>query len=207
MAPAAAEPKPKPKGKPKPSAKPPQPASRPPPPALAGGARPTPAATPPAKQQGAGAGTEQRKLDRNALSACGDSARATAGSQAHDRELDSQELSSLCSAAQAIAREVASQRGGLGRLHALIIDGRELQEHRIRVLDGSRAARLLNKDPRAFGAAVKQLYLSGSAGGVELRELLAYNESMDTDQPELDSGVASGDATPTFGRGARDAAG
>ena len=42
VAPAAAEPKPK----PKPPAKPPQPASRPPPPALAGGARPTPAATP-----------------------------------------------------------------------------------------------------------------------------------------------------------------
>ena len=41
-----------------------------------------------AKQQGAGAGAEQKKLDRNALSACGDSARATAGSQAHDRELD-----------------------------------------------------------------------------------------------------------------------
>eukprot|EP00964_Phaeocystis_antarctica_P009367 scaffold5078_cov63-Phaeocystis_antarctica.AAC.1 len=38
----------------------------------------------------------------------------------------------------------------------------------------------------------KQLYLSGSAGGAELRELLAYNESMDTDRPELDSGVASG---------------
>jgi len=169
VAPAAAEPKPKPMGKPKPSAKPPQPASRPPPPALAGGARPTPAATPPAKQQGAGAGTEQKKLDRNALSACGDSARATAGSQAHDRELDSQELSSLCSAAQAIAREVASQRGGLGRLHALIIDGRELsQEHRIPVFNNSRAARLLNKDPRDFGAAVKQLYLSGPAGGAGL---------------------------------------
>jgi hypothetical protein len=30
---------------------------------------------------------------------------------------------------------------------------------------------------------------------------------MDTDQPELDSGVASGGATPTFRRGARDAAG
>merc|ERR1740124_2091171 len=120
VAPAAAEPKPKPMGKPKPSAKPPQPASRPPPPALAGGARPTPAATPPAKQQGAGAGTEQRKLDRNALSACGDSARSEEaplptlsrrarewdqGGKAHDRELDPQELGSLCAAAKAIGTE------------------------------------------------------------------------------------------------------
>jgi len=166
VAPAAAEPKPKPKGKPKPSAKPPQPASRPPPPALAGGARPTPAATPPAKQQGAGAGTEQKKLDRNALSACGDSARDTAASQALDRELDPQVLSSLCCAARAIADEVvqadATSRGHSkvdltvyrynGFEHALIIDGRELQEHRIRVLDSSRAARLLNKDPRDFSA-------------------------------------------------------
>ena len=125
-----------------------------------------------------------------------------------------------CCAASAIADEVvqaeATSRGHSkvdltvyrynGFEHALIIDGREL-EHRIPVLTNSRAARLLNKDPRAFGAAVKQLYLSGSAGGVELRELPAYNESMDTDQPELASGVASGDATPTFGRGARDAAG
>jgi len=157
VAPAAAEPKPKPKGKPKPSAKPPQPASRPPPPALAGGARPTPAATPPAKQQGAGAGTEQKKLDRNALSACGDSARATAGSQAHDRGLDPQELSSRCSAAQAIANEVwqgTPSSLGLGAplMHALVIDGRELAKHKIPVLSSSRAARLLNKDPRDFSA-------------------------------------------------------
>eukprot|EP00964_Phaeocystis_antarctica_P097162 scaffold63335_cov57-Phaeocystis_antarctica.AAC.1 len=174
VAPAAAEPKPKPKGKPKPSAKPPQPASRPPPPAMAGGARPTPAATPaatpPAKQQGAGAGTEQRKLDRNALSACGDSARATAGSQAHDRELDSQELSSLCSAARAIAQEVYSARrvySPTDRSHPLIIDGRDcgIEHGGLPVISNSRAARLLNKDPRDFGAAVKQLYLSGSAGG------------------------------------------
>ena len=33
------------------------------------------------------------------------------------------------------------------------------------------------------------------------------SEGMETDQPELDSGVASGGATPTLGRGARDAAG
>ena len=118
-------------------------------------------------------------------------------------------MSSLCSAAQAIAREVyGSRSASLGRLHALIIDGRELKgEHRIPVFTSSRAAQLLKKDPRGFGAAVKQLYLSGPAGGAGLRELLAYNESMDTDQPELDSSVASGGATPTFGRGARDAAG
>ena len=79
-------------------------------------------------------------------------------------------------------------------------------------LGNSRAAQLLDKDPRAFGAAVKQLYLSGPAGGAGLRELLAHNESMETDQPEFDLGrpapaSASGSATPTFGRGARDAAG
>ena len=79
------------------------------------------------------------------------------------------------------------------------------------VLGNSRAKRLLDKDPRAFGAAVKQLYLSGQAGGAGLRELLAHNESMETDQPEFNFGgpaaSASGSATPTSGRGARDAAG
>ena len=100
-----------------------------------------------------------------------------------------------------------------GSEHALIIDGRELQEHRIRVLSGSRAAQLLEKDPRGFGATVKRLYLSGQAGGAGLRELLAYRtESMETDQPGFNLGrpapaSASGSATPTSGRGARDAAG
>ena len=79
------------------------------------------------------------------------------------------------------------------------------------MLGNSRAARLLDKDPRAFGAAVKQLYLSGPEGGAGLRELLAHNESMETDQPESNFGgpaaSASGSATPTSGRGARDAAG
>ena len=64
-----------------------------------------------------------------------------------------------------------------GSEHALIIDGRELQEHRIRVLSGSQAAQLLEKDPRGFGATVKRLYLSGQAGGAGLRELLAHTES------------------------------
>ena len=54
-----------------------------------------------------GVGKQQAaKLNRNALSACGDSARDTAASQAHDRELNTQELSSLCTAAKAIANEV-----------------------------------------------------------------------------------------------------
>ena len=72
------------------------------------------------------------------------------------------------------------------------------------MLPSSRAARLLKKDPRDLhlGAIVKRLYLSGPVGGAGLRELLAHDESMDTDQPELDSGVASGGATPsTFGTG------
>ena len=97
-------------------------------------------------------------------------------------------------------------------MHALVIDGRELRQHIIPVLFSSRAARLLDKDPRGFGATVKQLYLSGQAGGAELRELLAHPESMETDQPEFYPGMpapasSSGSATPTSGRGARDAAG
>ena len=184
---------------------------------MAGGARPTPAATPSAKQQGAGAGTEQKKLNRNALSACGDSAQATAASQAHDCELNPQELSSLCSAARAIAQEVYSARRVLSprdRLHPLIIDGRDcgIERGGLPVIANSRARRLLDKDPRAFGAAVKQLYLSGPEGGAGLRELLAHNESMETDQPEFYPGMpapasSSGSATPTSGRGERDAAG
>ena len=39
------------------------------------------------------------------------------------------------------------------------------------------AARLLDKDPRGFGATVKQLYLSGQAGGAKLRELLAHTDA------------------------------
>ena len=63
--------------------------------------------------QGTGVGKQQAaKLNRNALSACGDSARDTAASQAHDRELDPQELNLLCSAAKAIADEVVQSRGG-----------------------------------------------------------------------------------------------
>ena len=87
--------------------------------------------------------TQSRKqLNRNALSACGDSARATAASQAHDRELDPQELSALCRAAKAIATEVVQRDGHRGaklKAHALVIDGRELK-HMIIVLTSSRAA-------------------------------------------------------------------
>ena len=111
------------------------------------------------------------------------------------------------------AARVAS-RSPKDRLHPLIIDGRDcgIEHGGLPVLGNSRAARLLDKDPRAFGAAVKQLYLSGSAGGAGLRELLELNESMETDQPEFNLGrpapaSASGSATPTSGRGARDAAG
>ena len=96
--------------------------------------------------------------------------------------------------------------------YKLIIDGHEHTQHKIRVLSGSRAAQLLDKDPRGFGATVKQLYLSGPAGGAKLRELLAHTESRETDQPEFNPGrpapaSASGSATSTSGRGARDAAG
>ena len=66
----------------------------------------------------------------------------------------------------------------------------------------------------SFGAAVKQLYLSGQAGGAGLRELLAqyaHTESMETDQPEPSTSagrlLAASASTPTFWRGERDAAG
>ena len=131
--------------------------------------------------------------------------------------LDSKELSSLLSATRAIADEIVQGMRGLGpgapligNMHALIIDGRDTQ-HRIPVFTSSRAARLLDKDPRAFGAAVKQLYLSGPAGGAGLRELLEPNESMETDQPEPSTSagrlLAASASTPTFWRGERDAAG
>jgi len=90
-----------------------------------------------------------------------------------------------------LALEIASPRLSLGLTanadlyrHALIIDGREHREHGlIAVLASSRAARLLKKDPRGFGATVKRLYLSGPAGGAGLRELLVHDESMDTWTP------------------------
>mgnify|MGYP003313684748 CR=1 FL=1 len=78
--------------------------------------------------------------------------------QALDRELDPQVLSSLCCAAKAIADEViqaeATSRGlepaNLASYNSLstrssIIDGRELTQHKIRVLSSSRAAQLLHK--------------------------------------------------------------
>jgi hypothetical protein len=90
--------------------------------------------------------------------------------------------------------------------HRYIIDGRELREHRfIPVLRSSRAARLLDKDPRGFGGTVKQLYLSGPAGGAEAAARAARARRDHGNRPASD--IASGGATPTFGRGARDAAG
>ena len=77
--------------------------------------------------------------------------------------------------------------------HALIIDGRE-REH-ICVLNSSRAAQLLEKHPCGFGATVKRLYLSGQAGGAELRALLEHNESMETDQPEPNIGRLAASAS------------
>ena len=76
---------------------------------------------------------------------------------AHDRELSPPELTSLVCAARAIANEVVQGTPsslGLGAplMHALVIDGRELAKHKIPVLSSSRAARLLNKDPRDFSA-------------------------------------------------------
>ena len=79
------------------------------------------------------------------------------------------------------------------KAHTLIIDGCE-REH-IPVLTSSRAAQLLEKDPCGFGATVKRLYLSGQAGGAELRALLAHNESMETDQPESHFGRLAASAS------------
>ena len=66
------------------------------------------------------------------------------------------------------------------------------------MLTSSRAARLLEKDPCGFGATVKRLYLSGQAGGAELRALLEHNESMEsmeTDQPEPNIGRLAASAS------------
>ena len=115
-------------------------------------------------------------------SVCGDSARATAGSQAlvFDRELDPQELSSLCCAARAIADEVvqaeATRRAASASStsparyrypsseHALIIDAmgasspraQEAPQDPCALRLSGRAARSspVKKDPRGFGAAV-----------------------------------------------------
>ena len=65
----------------------------------------------------------------------------------------------------------------------------------ISVLTSSRAARLLNEDPRGFCTTVKRFYLSGQAGGAELRTLLEHNESMETDQPESNSGRLAASAS------------
>ena len=50
-------------------------------------------------------------------------------------------------------------------------------------------------DPCGFGATVKRLYLSGQAGGVELRALLENNEGMETDQPESNFGRLAASAS------------
>jgi hypothetical protein len=79
--------------------------------------------------------------------------------------------------------------------HTPIIDGHRAPSARDHpCAHHSRAARLLwtrTQGParlrRDSEAALD--YLSGQVGGVELRELLAHAESMETDQPELDSGT------------------
>ena len=185
----AASAAPKPEPKPKPSAKPPKQASRPPPLEPADGGRPTPHAksTPPAAQQGAGA---KQKLNRNALSACGDAAKGAKAAkadnlQATDRELEIAELSSLVGAAKSIANEIVSKAppGSRVRRRALMIDGHEACA--LQVIDGSRAAGILDTDPPDFGATVKRLFLSATeaAGDAELRLLLAPPDHMDADAP------------------------
>ena len=144
-------------------------------------------------------------MDRNALSACGDSAAAAQAAKAAyaakaptaDRELDTTEVSSLVGAAKSIADEIvnAAPQGAHARRRSLVIDTREVCA--LQVIDGSRAAELLNKDPHVFGAAVKRLYLSGPAGEAELRELLAPVDRMDADKPP--PRVLFGVGKPLFG--------
>ena len=78
-------------------------------------------------------------------------------------------------------------------MDGLVIDERIPTQ--IPVLNSSQTARLLKKDPRGLGATVKRLYLSGQAGGAELRALLAHNESMETDQPESNFGRLAASAS------------
>ena len=82
-------------------------------------------------------------------------------------------------------------------MDGLVIDERIPTQ--IPVLNSSQTARLLKKDPRGLGATVKRLYLSGQAGGAELRALLEHNESMETDQLESNFGRL---AASTFGSAA-----
>jgi len=155
------------------SAKQPQPktASRPPPLERPGDARPATAAkpTPPATQQGTGAGKahQQKKVDRNALSACGDSAKAAfvAAHGARERKLEPSEAQAMVAATKSIASEIAGEAlpGSRARPRALVVEGREVCA--LQVIDGSRAAEVLDKDPHEFGAMVRRLYLSGPAGG------------------------------------------
>ena len=115
-------------------------------------------------QQGAGA---RQKLNRNALSACGDAAKGAKAAkadnlQATDRELEIAELSSLVGAAKSIANEIVSKAppGSRVRRRALMIDGHEACA--LQVIDGSRAAGILDTDPPDFGATVKRLFLSAT---------------------------------------------
>ena len=62
------------------------------------------------------------------------------------------------------------------------------------MVDGSKAAQYLDKDPKAFGAGVKRLFLAGSAGGEKLREILAPPpEKMDAEaSPRARGGLLGG---------------
>ena len=71
----------------------------------------------------------------------------------------------MVAAAKSIASEIAGEAlpGSRARPRALVVEGREVCA--LQVIDGSRAAEVLDKDPHEFGAMVRRLYLSGPAGG------------------------------------------
>ena len=181
---------PKPKPKPTSSAKP-KPVSRPPPLEPAGPHRqqPKPKPTPQAKQ-GAGGGQQKKAaVDRNALSACGDSGKASP-SRPHDRELESSELGSLVGGIKSIAAEIVSNAPQHSRVRrrALMIDGHEACA--LQVIDGTRAAEYLDKDPEKFGAGVKRLFLAGPAGGEKLREILTPAAGLIQPDEDMDAETA-----------------
>ena len=144
-------------------------------------------------------------MNRNELSACGDSTKATP-SRAQDHELDSSELTSLASGLKSIANEVVNSAPPRSRVrrHALLIDGHEACA--LQVVDGSKAAQYLDKDPKAFGAGVKRLFLAGSAGGEKLREILDAPppEKMDAEASPRARGGLLGGYAAVFGGGSAD---
>ena len=69
-----------------------------------------------------------------------------------------------------------------------MIDGHEACA--LQVIDGTRAAEYLDKDPEKFGAGVKRLFLAGPAGGEKLREILTPAAGLIQPDEDMDAETA-----------------